>query len=296
MLFEFYIVNKSFQYQEGVSKEQLEDGIKSLSIDYDYIRRYKETDKIFVNNDIYDEIIFPEFTVSDFLYMPNAKKIFDRDAIIALSNIIDKSNQTTISTKEVLEKLLYEHNEENVFGLMCLHKINDIDDIYLVYDRNNWLSFHRYFLSLYPHNADYFINECIKYYPKLYFHENNYQTVRYILRDSPKTIIHHLSELDKNFNECKSKTNSRIELIKHFNSASNIDLDASIEGDISRKNDLTFSFSNIEGNIEMIYCELHMKLLYDDNKKVVQNRIYFHEGKLNIQNGKILIGHIGKHL
>jgi hypothetical protein len=296
MLFEFYIVNKSFQYQIDISKEQLEESIKSLSIDYDYIRRYKETDKIFVNNDIYDEIIFPEFSVSDFLYMPNAKKIFDRDAIVALSNIIDKSNKTSTSTKEVIDILLNEHNKEIVYGLICLHKISDIENNYLVYDKNNWFQFHRYFLGLYPHNAEYFINECIKYFPDLFFHENNYHTVRLIFKDSPKTIIHYLNELSNNFNFCKLKTNNHIDLLKQFNSISNFDIDASIEGDLSRKNDLTFSFENKDGNDELLYCELHLKLLFDDNRKIVQNRIYFHEGKQNIQNGKILIGHIGKHL
>jgi len=299
MLFEFYIVNMSFQYQEGITKEQLEESIKSLSIDYDYIRRYRETDKVFINNDIYDENIFPGFSVSDFLYMPNAKRVFDRDTIIALSNIIDKSNKTTISTKEVVEELLYEHDEENVYGLICLHKINDIDKNYLVYDKNNWLSFHRYFLGLYPHNTEYFINECIKYYPDLFFHENNYQTVKDILRGSPKTIIHHLNELSNNFIKCKLSTNNRIELMRLFNSMSDFDKKASIEGNIHRKQDLTFSFFNANGEIELIYCELHLKLLFDDfGKKLLgdENRIYFHEGKKNIQSGKVLIGHIGKHL
>ena len=48
---------------------------------------------------------------------------------------------------------------------------------------------------------------------------------------------------------------------------------------------------------ELIYCELHLKLIYDDRNVYSQNRrIYFHEGKPNIQKGKILIGHIGEHL
>ncbi len=87
--------------------------------------------------------------------------------------------------------------------------------------------------------------------------------------------------------------------VKNRDTGSEFDKNASIEGNIKRKKDLTFPFFNQEGDIELIYCELHLKLMYDDSGKKLlgkENRIYFHEGKSNIQNGRILIGHIGKHL
>jgi hypothetical protein len=85
-------------------------------------------------------------------------------------------------------------------------------------------------------------------------------------------------------------------LLKRFNSISDLDLDASIEGDVNRKKALTFYFINKNKQDVLVYCELHLKLLYDDNRKVKQNRIYFHEGIDDVEEGKILIGHIGKHL
>ena len=296
MQFEFYIVNHSFAFQKGISKEEIENRIKSLSIDYDYIRQYKETDKIFVHPDIYDACIFPELTICDFLYSPKGRELFDRDIIAFLSNIIDKSEETTLNIEEVIEVLLPEHNENNVYGLLCLHRIKGIDEKYLVYNKNNWFDFHRFFLSIYPHDATFYINECKKYYPELHFHDNNYQSVKAIVNHSAKTIIHHLNELSRNFLKCKSETNNRIDLLKRFNSISNFDIDASVEGDLKRKHKLTFYFKNNQGKIIPVYCELHLKMLYDDNRKIKQNRVYFHEGVNDIEDGKVLIGYIGRHL
>ncbi len=296
MQFEFYIVNHSFEYRDGISKEKIENKIKSLSNDYDYIRQYKETDKIYVNPDIYDAIIFPELTICDFLYSPKGRKNFDRDTIAFLSNIIDKSEETSLTSKEIVGDLLPKHNENKVYGLLCLHRLDGIDAEYLVYNKNNWLNFHRYFLSIYSHDALFFIDECKKYYPDLYFHENNYQSIKALISNSIKTVVHYLNGLSNNFLKCKQETNNRIDLLQKFNSISNFDLDASPEGDVSRKKELTFYFINNHKKDVPVYCELHLKLLYDDTRKVKQNRIYFHEGKEDIEEGKILIGHIGKHL
>ena len=222
--FEFYIVDRSFKYRQRIEKKELEGKIESLALDYEYIRQYKDTDDIFVNPSIYQETIFPGFTVEKFLYNPESKNFFDRDSIQYLATIIDKSKQTTIKTEEVVDELLPRHSEKNVFGLICLHEIEGIEEKYLVYNKNNWIAFHRHFLSLYFQNSNFFMDECVKYFPKLHFHPNNkYQE-------------------------------------------------------------------------EPVYCELHLKLLYNDLKKIEQNRIYFHEGKSHIQNGNILIGYIGEHL
>ena len=72
------------------------------------------------------------------------------------------------------------------------------------------------------------------------------------------------------------------------------------EGNIKRKEDLTFDFVDNEGNQESIYCEPHIKLSKSDNKGDTHyyfNRIYFHVGGYpNVANGNSMIGHIGNHL
>lgn len=92
--------------------------------------------------------------------------------------------------------------------------------------------------------------------------------------------------------ECKKEPYQRMETIRLFNTRCRFDTDASIEGNWARKKELSFQFGQ-----DWIYCELHMKLTLDDKNQYSQNRrIYFHEGKPDIHDGKILIGHIGEHL
>jgi hypothetical protein len=90
-------------------------------------------------------------------------------------------------------------------------------------------------------------------------------------------------------------------ILKILTASANLDEAASLEGNISMKKKLTFSFENDNGNLENVCCEAHLKLCYNDNYPCdasysTDRRIYFHSGKDKIQNGKILIGHIGKHL
>ena len=71
------------------------------------------------------------------------------------------------------------------------------------------------------------------------------------------------------------------------------------EGDAQRKAALSFAFRNDDNTEEMVYCEPHVKVSTSDfasDNTHYHNRIYFHVGKPNIAGGKILIGHIGKHL
>ncbi|MCP4109370.1 MAG: hypothetical protein GY749_28245 [Desulfobacteraceae bacterium] len=296
---EFYIVNESFEYPEGLTKKELEDKIKYLSIDYDYIRKYKETDKIYVNPDIYTVHIYPDIKVVDFLYDKRAKSQFDRDTIEYLRIIVDKSNQSNITKEDVVD-ILETHDESTVYGLICLHEIEDVDGKYLVYNKHNWLEFHRYFLGLYPCNSEFCINECRKYFPNLFFHERNIDTADKILDNFSKKIIYHLSALNDNFTKYKQIPYNRNYTLKIFSIGCNLDEEASSEGNIKHKKFFRFDFKNKQGESEYIYCEPHLKLSRSDNypgdNKYYFNRVYFNEGRENIAGGNILIGHIGEHI
>ena len=159
------------------------------------------------------------------------------------------------------------------------------------------MTFHRYFLSKYPCESAYFIDECAKYFPNIYFHDRNEETIKRLLNTCSLKIIAHLSALNDIFPNCKDTPYNRIDTMKRFNSESNFDRNASIEGDIRRKKDLSFDFINSKKLYENIYCELHLKLIYDDFGTYSEDRrIYFQEGKSTIFEGKILVGHIGEHL
>lgn len=299
MIAEFYIVNHSFRCPENIDIETLEEKIKLLSEDYLYIRKYKETDKILVHPSIYEECIYENLTVEDFLYSRKWKKYFDRDTQEYLRIIIDHSDQTENTLEDIIDVLLPEQNEDLVHGLLCLHQIEGIDEQFLVYDRNNWLAFHRHFLGLYPKVVTHYFNECVKYFPDLYFHPQNEETISAIFSNFTKKIIFHLAALNDEFRNYQNEPYQRIETLKAFSIGCNLDQEASNEGDAKRKKDLTFGFENDEKELENVCCEPHLKLCESDtsgDSEFYFHRIYFHEGKENIADGKILIGHIGKHL
>ena len=299
MITELYLVNKSFEYQEGVSKKDLEERIKDLAEDYNHIRQHK-SEELFKHESIYEVNIFERMPIIDFLYNPKTKKIFNRDTIRYLQLIIDYSKSTSYTTSEVIDTLLTKHTVNNLYGLICLHKIEGIDEKYLIYSKHNWLIFHRYFLSHYPQSEDNFIDECKKYFPKLFFHERNKIVIKKIFHDFTKTILFHLAMLNDEFYKFETNPYNRKDTLKKFSIACNLPEEASPEGNASRKPSFTFDFINRKKEKILICCEPHLKLCRSDNYpgdgEYYYHRIYFYEGKEEIQNGKILIGHIGEHL
>jgi hypothetical protein len=298
---EFYLLNRSFSYQEGITLDDLESKIKNLDTDYSYIRTYKETEKIYKHESIYSEPIFNELTVEDLLYYGKGKGLVDRDTLEALRRIIDVSENINITPQEVIDELLDAHSQNTVFGLLCLHSIEmgENKGRYLVYDKNNWLDFHQHFLGLYPISNTHFCNEASKYFPNLFFHERVEQTVAKILNNFVKTIIVHLKALNNDFRKYQAQPYSRIDTLKAFSIGCKLDEEASNQGNSTDKPKMTFSFLNHQGLNENICCEPHLKLCKSDNKgdnTYYQHRIYFHEGKENISNNKILVGHIGEHI
>jgi hypothetical protein len=304
MTAEFYIVPESFRYKTGVKARELEEKIKNLADDcFSYIREYKDENRIFVHPDIYSVDIFDGITISDFLY--NAQqicRIFDRDVIKALRKIITENSDTTYTVDFIVNSLLPNHDENVCYGLICFNEIEKIaPDYQIVYNLHNWFVFRRYFLGLYPKNADYYIDECKKYFKNLFFHENNKNTIKKIFSNCPKKILYHLAAL----NDCLPtilKEEKQLQVVlKNLTAAAHLDEAASLEGNVAHKEILTFKFKNTDGKIENVYCEAHLKICYNDNyphdtSYSTDRRIYFHPGRNNIQNGKILIGHIGKHL
>ena len=72
---ELYLLNYSFEYQEGITIEELEKKIESLSDDYDFIKKHK--DKVLRHDSIYDEVIYPNLKVYDIYDTRNT--ILNRD-------------------------------------------------------------------------------------------------------------------------------------------------------------------------------------------------------------------------
>ena len=305
MTAEFFIIPESFKNTQVFSNYEIEEKIKVLAHDFILIKQHKDTNKIYVNSRIYTVVFIGGITISDLLFNPAiSKKYIDRDVLLALQKIIGESATTDFSSKEIIETLLPNHNEEKCYGLIAFNKIEDIKNEYqIVYNINDWYAFRRNFLGLYPHPQDgeYFIEECKKYFSCLFFHERNKKTVTYLLKDRPKKTVCHLAALNDKFKGFPRSELERAEMLKQFSIAAKLDEEASLEGKASRKENFTFDFINDNGLQENVCCEPHLKLCYNDGyprdtSYSTDRRIYFHEGKTNIQQGKILIGHMGRHL
>ncbi|MCP4137942.1 MAG: hypothetical protein GY754_43670 [bacterium] len=295
MITEFYLLNYSFRYQEGITIEDLEEKIMSLSDDIEFIR--KNNEKIYKHSSIYEEVLYPGLVLMDVLYYEKGS-VLNRNVKKSLLKIIDRSPETSYTIEEIIE-LLDTHNENNIYGLLCLHKIEDIDPKYLVYNKYNWLDFHRFFLGLYPISETHFYNECIKYFENIFFHERIEQSLASLEKGFaffPQAIIYCLAALNDKFREYYISSNLQ-QSLESFSSACSIE--TTLEGNVVRKPSFTFEFIKNQSEKENICCESHMKLSNSDasgDSKYYYNRIYFHPGKSTIYDGKILVGHIGKHL
>jgi hypothetical protein len=168
----------------------------------------------------------------------------------------------------------------------------------LVYNKQNWLAFRRYFLGIYSQDTASFYKEAQIYFPNLYLHQRIIDTMRPIYTDFVQKIIYHLSCLNDDFHKYKQEPYQRIETLSAFSAL--LDEQASGQGNAKLKKLMTFQFIANNGNTEAICCEPHLKICrsdrYPGDSQYHFHRIYFHEGKQNIQHGKILIGHIGLHL
>lgn len=310
MIAHFYLLAESFHNNAKFSKDEIEKKIMRLSEDVNLIDKFKETNILYVNyKEVYPQILYSTYTIENFIcngYELKNKGVIERDVFNAIQNIfINKSQETTDTFKKVKEELIPTIDEDNCYGLIAFHIIDNFNnDLQVIYGKDEWYRFKRHILSLYPSNGIFFIDECTKYFPKLFFHERNKTEVSKLLKDTPKKLIHCLSELNDKFNSAKTIPYNREETLKQFNSMSSFDWNASDEGNsgsrkksVAKKKD-TFDFIDNNNNIVKVCCDLHLKILKDDKGKIsTDRRIYFNEGIKYVGfDKKILIGHIGHHI
>jgi hypothetical protein len=303
MVAEFYVIPESFAFNAALSVPEIENKIRLLANDIIYIKKYRDSNKFLVHYDIYEVNFLNGITLSQILgNVSVAREYFSRDAYNALLKIIIESKKTTISVNEVVQVLLPQHDENICHGLIAFEPMPGIHPQFqLIYNLTTWFNFRRYFLGLYPKNPFFFFDECVKYFPKLYFHERVRETIGDILDNCPKKIVYHLAALNDQFRSSQQQNLNRTQVLQHFSNTANLDETATLEGDAKRKARLTFKFKNSAGNVEDVCCEPHLKICYNDNHPgdssySTNKRIYFHEGRPLIHGGNILIGHIGLHL
>ena len=293
-----YLCNSTFQTTLS-SEADLDRRVCQLAEDFEYIKN--NGDKLFKNESIWNVEIIQGFFAQNVYDLENAT--ISRDTKVLLRKIIEYSKSTDMSDESIIESL-YNNNSEILNGILCLNQFNGEIDIDLrpcvIYDKNDWLSFHRYFLSLYPLNSKYFYEECNKYFPSTFIHPRIKETLNGMsdpFTNFSRNIVYCLTHLNDNFKSYYDSSNVQ-NSVQRF--ASSIKFEVSLEGNAARKRNLTFTtLDNRSQNVE-ICCDPHIKLSESDihpaDSEYYFYRIYFHGGKSNIANGKVFIGHIGNHL
>jgi hypothetical protein len=303
MIATFFLIPESFAHNIEMTTEEIEQKTKALSMDFSQIKKHKDSNKLYVHENIYNVVFIEDITIMDLLYtLDISERKLDRDLRVQLQKIISESENTSYSTEEVIEVLINDHTEDYCHGLIAFNQVDEISPAHqIVYNFRGWLDFRRHFLQLYPGTATYFIEECVKYFPNLIFHARNKTTIGSILDDCSKKIIYHLTALNDNFRTSQQQGLNRTQVLARFSAENNLDETASLEGDASRKPAFTFIFNDDHNMPVKVCCEPHLKLCYNDNYPGDNHysnnrRLYFHEGLPEIAQGKILIGHIGAHL
>ena len=301
---DLYLFNSSFIYNDEISSDDFRDNLKELQKTIQHIieisDKFKsEKDKVFIYNGIYEIVIFENTTIVDFLYNGGTSFRTFRDEKNVLSKILDRANKIDLTEEDILH--LLRNNSDTLKGLLCLHSIDvdEIDDKLIIQTKEHWDDFHRSFLSKNPVDESNFYYESQKYFTNIYFHpgvEASLKKLKGGLEKFAETIVYNLTKLNDNFSEINIPSD-RISTLRLFSSSCGVD--ASPEGNASKKPLMTFEFTDEDSNSISICCEPHLKLGYDDlsgDTHFYYNRIHFHEGRPNVEEGRILVAHIGKHL
>jgi len=306
MIADLYILPESFENNDHFSKEEIEHKINAFAADFTIFQQYPQENICHINTDVYDVCFYGGMSLTDLLFdLETAIAVLDRDALNSLYTVVvDTAKQTDASSSIIINELLPSHTPNQCYGVICFNDLEHIQPEYqVIYDKAGWFTFRRTFLGMYPVSAKFFMDECVKYFPDLVFHEKNWISVDKILKGNSKKIVYHLTALNDSFGKYKDNNKSRQDVLDEFSIGCKLDEGASLNGKGNRNKAqyFTFALDQNKGGTEEVYCEPHMKLCYSDaypgDKSYAKDRrIYFHEGKPNIYGGKILVGHIGEHL
>lgn len=296
MIANFYIVPESLCY-ENMSQEDFLSSFMGFISEYHLLNKYKKDNNIFIQKDVYDIILPNGESLADFAFSPKQTCGEERSLKNFLSSILTKLPQQDINLDQLKEGMK-NNSLESCIGIISFVEIDDLaNENQIIYDVNSWLDFRRHHLGLYHGDNEYFIAECIKYYPDLFFHENNSASVNQILAEFSQKIVFHLNALhDVLPKQLVDQNCNQTDLLKKFSLEASLDEIATLEG--SNKTRLKFSFKNEKGGNEEVVCEPHIKLCTNNTNDGIYyfHRIYFSFGRPSIQSSKILIAHIGKHL
>lgn len=301
MIATFYLIPESFKVK---NVEAFLKGLYPFLGEHSLIQTYKHENKIYILNDIYSVIIDVEkgITLSQYLYEVKVLDGKQQEAIRLAKQIFQKYPHCSKTLNDIKLKLT-SNDENSCTGIISFTPIAGVaSESQIVYDNGTWLQFRRSFLGRFPRNCNYFIDECVKYYPNFFFHANNYSSVKRILSNFSNKIIYHLSALHDVFPDILKISGDLTKQLSLLTIQAMLDESASVEGSSKFRKSLKFDFKETTKNglsVVKLVCEAHLKLVRSDisgDSTRYYNRIYFHLGRPSIHGGKVLIAHIGEHL
>ena len=234
-----------------------------------------EKDQYFTDLDIYEKNIYKDLTICDFI---NNYTEVTRDYKVLLGSIINKSG--TLNGEEIDQEIgLFKNGNSLIF---------DIDDLTNFY--------YQFFQTL--TDSEIFYNGIKIHFQNITLSINVSDTLNEIEQDLQnfaekfvKTLIYLNDRIQDVFNETKDVRATLVRLTEE------ISFHASVQGKSKDKLNFEFQDSKSKEKLKFI-CDPHVKYKSGEEAKVEKEyyRLYFHMGDPKIDNGNILIGHIGKHI
>lgn len=316
MIANLYLHSEAFRYNGSDSEETVVVKIKLLLNDIvDIVYKYRAENVFKTSNDlVYNCYIYKQIGLMEFI-----EKHLDMDeSTLFYSMLTDISEKYDLSYDELNNLCLYRESETEVNSLLVINTPIDnghitrkkiylsFDEYKVVYSKDSWITLRRQILGNHPENAENYIEEAKKYFPRIYFHDNCVNSLKQdnYLEIIPRKITLYLACLNDKFYAIRKKykpNSDRNNILKNFSGECGLDAVASLEGNIGKKKSMTFNFLMDNKNIT-VCCEPHLKISQeDDNYKgnvhynTFHPRIYF-AFDVNGYDNKIFVGSIGPHL
>ena len=269
--------------------EKLSNLLEMVEVSQQYNTNYlKHNDDIYYQEN--DGRIF-----ANWLYDGSIPELTDMKR--ELCKIIEKSSTLeTNKYQSILETLFAERTT-----LDCPYfLVTNLKGKYNVWTKIKYYDMKRSYLSKHTQKNEFWrdVPEC---FPNIYFDEcveNSLNTLNNDFTNIVTEIVNHLSYLDSYFPyfiEHRKNRDSFINISIAFKEYSGID--CSPQAGRDSVGQLKKTYFNLQTQSpETVCCELHTKFRTFDRDREKQDRIYFYPGKDGINDGKVIVIHIGTHL
>lgn len=264
-----------------ISEQQLDMFLELLSYIEDYNISNLLDLELYENIDLWEWLESKEqISLRDIkrelsIKVSKAKKI-NKQEYVNLAGHVGKLNREKV--------MILEFSNSNIYYIATVDEYYDALRSYLAMEKK-----------------DDFCKDMVECFPNIYFDVGIAATVNSLNRDFDvikMEIVEHLTKI----NEYHSKfvylclqNKSNQEISRKFSEDTGIECSPQ-SGRESIQGLKIVCYNQISKRSEIIKCELHTKFKKFNIDRTKQDRIYFFPGKPGIQEGKIIVKHIGKHL